>query len=155
MKEFVHDKPFLGRKRPDYRNDELKLIVEFDGYAHYTTAKGVLDDVLKDELYTGSGYRVVRIPYFVQLSTETVKSLFDIDYDFEQKYPPGFVDRKCVLPADFCTLGLKRFLCDFRKLPVSVRKSVLNSLYVKIGELGNSELVVPEHVLLELEKEVA
>lgn len=46
--DWVHDKKVPSIKgssiRPDYRNDDMKLIVEFDGIQHYTK----LDTILKD-----------------------------------------------------------------------------------------------------------
>ena len=33
---WIHNKSYLGRFKPDYRNESTMTIVEFDGYAHYT-----------------------------------------------------------------------------------------------------------------------
>ena len=38
------------RFRPDFRNDELKLIIEFNGYQHYTKSKEIINDKNKKEL---------------------------------------------------------------------------------------------------------
>ena len=57
---FVHDKTFIGKFRPDYRNDDLKLIVEFDGWQHYTSAINILRDYKKDKLEQDAGYKVIR-----------------------------------------------------------------------------------------------
>ena len=35
--------------RPDYRNDELMLIVEFDGEKHYTDPNVIYRDEQKDD----------------------------------------------------------------------------------------------------------
>lgn len=47
---WIHDKCFIDRRRPDYRNDKLKFIVEFNGYQHYTNSKVILNDYDKISL---------------------------------------------------------------------------------------------------------
>ena len=141
--EWIHDKCFLGRNRPDYRNDFYKLMVEFDGYAHYTSSKRIVLDGLKDELYRGNGYKVVHIPYFVQISGKIISKLFSIDVDYVQKYPHGFINSKCVLPADFCHLGIKRFFQDLEAFK-EIKDEILVSLVKKIESLKNRSLVIPD-----------
>jgi len=72
----VNDK--LYRSRPDYRSEKLKLIVEFDGLPHYTKPDIIEKDLKNNELYKNFGYKVIRIPYFVQLTNKAVKTLFDV-----------------------------------------------------------------------------
>ena len=85
INDWIHDKAigeFNGikyRKRPDYRSEELKLIIEFDGLQHYTKPDVIEKDEINTELYKGFVYKVVRIPYFIQLSNKAVKTLFNID----------------------------------------------------------------------------
>lgn len=38
------------RNRPDFRNDELMLIVEFDGDKHYNSFKTQQRDIIKDRV---------------------------------------------------------------------------------------------------------
>ena len=86
---WVHDKIVPNsniKNRPDYRCDELKMIVEFDGYLHYTSMKSILNDYKKDEVYKQMGYKIIRIPYFVQLESRTIKMLFGLDINFEHQY---------------------------------------------------------------------
>ena len=74
--EFIHNKKIPdieSRIRPDYRCDNLKLIVEFDGYKHYTQYDKIITEHLKNKLYKKLGYGVIRIPYFVQLSKDIIK----------------------------------------------------------------------------------
>lgn len=141
--EWIHDKCFLGRNRPDYRNDFYKMIVEFDGYAHYTSTRRIVQDGLKDELYHKNGYKVIHIPYFVQLSEKTISKLFGLNVKYEQKYPHGFIDPKCVLPADFCHLGTKRFFRDLEAFK-EIKDEILVSLVKKIESLKNRSLVIPD-----------
>ena len=75
---WIHDKP-LGkingvtyRSRPDYRCEEHKIIVEFDGILHYSNPEQVLKDKYLTEIYTNLGYKVIRIPYFIQLTNQAM-----------------------------------------------------------------------------------
>ena len=71
------------KSRPDYKSDQLKLIVEFDGYQHYTSAKRILADIKNDNFYIQNGFNVIRIPYFVQMSSIVIKNLFNVDIDIK------------------------------------------------------------------------
>lgn len=53
-----------SRKRPDNRNDDLMLIVEFDGLQHNTDPERIMTDRKNTEIYSNLEYKVVRIPYF-------------------------------------------------------------------------------------------
>lgn len=78
--EWIHNKGItgLGRKiRPDYRCERLKLIVEFDGLPHYRDPERIKVDYENTRLYEGHGYKVIRIPYFIQLSNDVVRQMFD------------------------------------------------------------------------------
>lgn len=50
------------------RSESLKLIVEIDGLPHYQNPIVILKDKEKTKLYEEFGYKVVRIPYFIQLT---------------------------------------------------------------------------------------
>jgi very-short-patch-repair endonuclease len=143
--EFIRDKiiPNSGlRYRPDFRCDELKLIVEFDGPQHYTSARNCLLDIQKDLLYSNLGYRVVRIPNFIQLDTETIKILFDKDIDMELEFPHGFISKNVIPPADYCELGIERFLKEVKKFGPKIQEDISKSLKAKIGEYGTWKAVV-------------
>jgi very-short-patch-repair endonuclease len=130
--EGIHNKKFgKYRFRPDYVSHRHKLVVEFDGYLHYTKAKTVLDDYQKNDIIADSGYKIVRIPYFVQLSENVMSFLFGdhleiLPFDFVE-YSHGFVDESAVLPADFCTLGVKRFENDLQNF-CFISDDILRSL---------------------------
>jgi len=131
--EFIRDKivPNSGIKnRPDFRNDELKLIYEFDGYSHYSDPKVILSDYKKYEVYKNMGYKIIRYPYFIQPEGSN--------------YKHGFIDKKAMLPAYFCELGIKRFLNDMKCAEFNyARRDVINSLYEKETELKDINLVLP------------
>ena len=152
---FIHDRPFIGRFKPDFRNDNLKLIVEFDGDRHYTMAKFILRDALKDKQEEELGYKVVRWPYFVQMTSKTAKMLLGVDYDVKQEYPHGFVDAKCVCPADFCMLGIEKFIADMKKLSKGIQEDIIKSLETKIANarFGWQE-IIPSGLIERIEKEL-
>ena len=145
-KTFVYDKSVPRselRARPDYRCDELMLIVEFDGYRHYTLAKTILADETKDACYIALGYSIVRVPYYVQLSSEVIDALFGLNgRKWEQNYAHGFIDENAPLPADFCSLGVDRFEQDLKRVEC-IRPDIIASLKAKIEILGDVRRVVP------------
>ena len=124
-KDWIHDKA-LGevngkryKMRPDYRSEELKLIIEFDGLQHYTKPDIIEKDIKNDELYKSFGYNVVRIPYFIQLTDKAVKTLFDIDVSEElfDESIPSLSTKGEHSPAYLCPAGVKRMAEEFKKFP--------------------------------------
>ena len=146
--KFVHDKAVPGAgisNRPDYRCDELMLIVEFDGYQHYCQIDTIFKDRLKDSVYTSMGYRIIRIPYFVQLTSDVVAHYFGIsDVDMQVNFPHGFiVDKGEKLPAEFCSLGIARFINELHELHF-LREAIVRSLNLKIAKYcGDKSHVLP------------
>ena len=146
--DWIIDKCLPGyRFRPDYRSESLKLIVEFDGYRHYTSSKQVKADMQRNKLYDNLGYKVVRIPMFIQLTTPIIKQLFNVDVEVNQVYPHGFISdaSTLVLPADFCYIGVQRFMQEL-DLFKSARQEIIDSLLVKVRKLEDPDIVVPPNV---------
>lgn len=124
--DWIHNKAFglhnnvSYKIRPDYRSDSLKLIVEFDGLPHYTDPAVIIKDDKNTNIYKQNGYRVVRIPYFIQLTNEAVEILFGIKVKeplFNVFYPSlGGVEMKHN-PSCLCPEGLKRMAREFKKFP--------------------------------------
>ena len=120
--EWVHDKcvPGLKRKiRPDYRCERLKLIVEFDGLPHYKNPNTIKKDEEKDKIYKDAGYKVVRIPYFIQLTNEVIEKLFGVTVK-EQMFDPtvaslGVCGRNT--PAYCCPAGIDRMARGYKEFP--------------------------------------
>ena len=141
--DFIRDKqvPESGlNKRPDFRNDKLKLIVEFNGDRHYSNNKIQKSDNEKFIRYTEMGYKVVAVPYFVQLSSDIIKLLFDIDIKWTQQYPHGFIDEKAMLPADYNYYGVQRFKYDLKKFNI-ISDNIIKSLETKIKLLGEDNVL--------------
>ena len=138
--------PGLARRfQPDYRSERYKMIVEFDGDQHYCVAKKVLEDVTRDEIFCTAGYRVVRIPYFVQLSGVVISRLFAelvVDQSDFLNFPHGFVADEVVFPANFCEVGIARFESDLAHFDC-IKADILDSLRRAAERLGDWRLVYP------------
>lgn len=128
--DWIHDKmiPNSGRKvRPDWRSESLKIVIEFDGLQHYQNPQQILNDRERTEFYEALGYKVVRIPFFIQLSNSAVKTLFNVDVEQplfdEEKFPSMNIEEKCT-PAFMCPAGIQRMAEAFRHFPVQYRVNV-------------------------------
>ena len=135
------------RLRHDYevKKDGITYVVEFNGDSHYRDANVIFRDWVKYELSTKIGKKVVQIPYFIQLNTETFKIFFDADFEIETTYPHGFVATK-MLPSSFCPIGYERALKDLEMMPSNVNKDVMDSLEIKANKLGNKWVYYTNHV---------
>ena len=151
-KSIIHDERVpgaTGRSRPDYRSEKHKLIVEFDGYYHYTMPRFVLADPERDVMFETLGYTTIRIPYFIQLSAYVVQQLFSTytdDITGYTDFPHGFHAKDVVYPAAFCELGVDRFIRDLRRFPAAA-DDVIRSLHAAIKIKGDRRLVIPSGLL--------
>lgn len=85
------------------------MIVEFDGLPHYQDPAVIIKDDKNTEIYRQNGYKVVRIPYFIQLTNGAVEKLFGVKVNeplFNVSYP------SCLCPE-----GLKRMAREFKDFP--------------------------------------
>ena len=120
----VNDKHY--RSRPDYRSEKLKLIIEFDGLPHYTKPDIIEKDLKNNELYKNFGYKVVRIPYFIQLTNKAVKTLFDVDISeqlFDETISSLGIEGKNT-PAYLCPAGVKRMAEEFKMFPEQYKTNI-------------------------------
>lgn len=128
----VRNKAFPGHRfRPDFRYDENKIVVEFDGYQHYSMSNKVLNDRKRNVIMEECDYKVIRIPYFIQLDDKTSIKLFGMTTNTKYDYPHGFISDVAMLPADFCSIGVERFINDlvvFDHAEEDIRKSLKNHL---------------------------
>lgn len=123
INDWIHDKSTgiieLGRVRPDYRSESLKMIIEFDGLPHYTNPIQIRKDKERTLKYQKYGYKVIRIPYFIQLTKQVVKTLFNVNisYDlFNPNLPSLSITENCS-PAFLCIDGIKRMAEEFHRFP--------------------------------------
>lgn len=97
-------------------------------------------DRAKDSIAVNLGYRIVRIPYWIQLTSETLKYYFGLDANIEQSFEHGFITTK-YFPASFCDLGLSRFIYEICTLPDTVRNDVIISLLEQANKHGMSYVI--------------
>ena len=145
--DWIHDKRIEGvksQRRPDYRSESLKLIVEFDGVQHYTNPLNIAHDYQGTLFYESLGYKVVRIPYFVQLTNKAVKKFFDVDVTeplFDETMPSlGIKERNT--PAFLCPAGIERMAKELKEFPEQYR---VNVDYLK--SLNNERLTGVSYLL--------
>jgi hypothetical protein len=122
---------FERRYRPDFRSERNRLIVEYDGDGHYRSARKIIADQERDAAFAANHYRVVRIPYFVQLTRPVIADLFAVaadDHSDFLQFPQGFIAKTVVMPADFCELGIERFEADLERFNY-IRVEILQSLH--------------------------
>lgn len=134
--DWVHDKAFPNmRIRPDYRSDTLKLIVEFDGLPHFTSRDTYLKDIEKTKKYESEGYKVVRIPLYINLTTKVINTLFGLNLDqvfFDKDISPF---NENFQPNCFCLSGLNRMAKDF----LSIAPEQIQTMMASIKDLSPDE----------------
>lgn len=143
VKDWIHDKTtgiYLDDKkfngRPDYRSEKLKMIIEFDGLPHYKNPDVIINDEFKNAIYKEAGYKVIRIPYFIQLSNDVVEKLFGVKIKeklFDEKIPSlGIKSRNT--PAYLCPMGIRRMAIDFVNISMEQYNININALLKEIKE---------------------
>ena len=86
---------------------------------HYQKTEIIKADFENQKFYEEIGYKVVRIPYFIQLSNNVVKSIFGRNIEeplFDESIPSMGIKGKNT-PAYCCYEGLKRMAREFRQSP--------------------------------------
>ena len=112
---------------------------------HYRSAKKILADEERDRAFVAARYRVVRIPYFVQLTRDVIVNLFDtaaIDQSVFLRFPHGFIAKTVAMPADFCELGVARFEADLVRFSY-IRTEILESLHRACQACGDWRTIYP------------
>lgn len=111
--------------RPDFRSQQLKMIIEFDGLQHYSNPTRIDADKKRDDRLAKMGYKVIRIPFFIQLTRTVIKEMFNVDINndmFQNNIPSFGINLKdnCAesgCPSYLCRKGLIRMANDFTKYP--------------------------------------
>ena len=115
------------RIRPDYRSEALKLVIEFNGLPHYQKPDVIISDYKKYEIYKELGYKVVTIPYFIQLTAEVIYDLFNVQISSELVFPEGYPSLSILnknTPAFLCDLGIKRMAYELNQLPSQCKTNI-------------------------------
>lgn len=114
------------------RIERLSLVVELDTLKLYQSPYLIQKSRDQEAYLVSLGYRVIRIPYWVQLSTDAIFHYFGVSDLLGCDYPSGFyVSRDPCFertPANYSTAGLKLMVSQLRTLPYSVRRQVLRSM---------------------------
>ena len=123
------------RIRPDFRCEELSIIVEFDGVQHYTDPVRIAKDKKNNHIYELMSYSVIRVPYWLSLSDNAIQCLFGVTLNHEMcTFTRSFSDNPDhgagVSTAAFCTSGLNRFKDELRSLPDDLREMVADDLSI-------------------------
>lgn len=140
-------KEIKSKKRPDYRSESLKLIVEFDGLGHYKDPLIIRNDKNAIEYYEKIGYKVVRIPYFIQLTNQAVKELFNICVKeplFDGSIPSLGVKNKNT-PAYLCVAGIERMAKEFVRFPEQFETNKKALLQVDDEYLTGIDLLIKSY----------
>lgn len=128
---FPNDTIHKQYKISSYKVDYLvgnKIVIEFQGYQHFTKSKIAYKDKIREEYIRSKGYDFIEIPYFVQMSKETINHLFSKELDIKRNFPHGFIHPKAVLPCDFCRLGKEKFFDVLHNFPPEVKKECYDSI---------------------------
>jgi hypothetical protein len=141
----------LARFSLDIYFPEDRIAFEYDGPDHYDKVANHERDLRKNQLCLSEGIKLVRWPYYFQLTKDVARYLFPNHYtdnkyqeaikivygasDESQILAPGLHGSKFT-PANFTSLGIKRFISDFTSAPISLRSQVIHSfhLYEKMIE---------------------
>lgn len=120
--EWIYNKgiPHSGlNRRPDYRCEKLKLIIEVDGLPHYQKPDVIRKDEDTTKKYEELGYKVVRIPYFIQLTNEVIYNMFDRIISEPMFNPdiPSIGIKGLNTPAYCCPAGIRRMAKELKKYP--------------------------------------
>jgi hypothetical protein len=136
--KFINNQSF-SRYRADWYSPDLSIIIEFDGYYHYSDSLTQFRDSQKDRLYRSLGLKCIRIPYFVQICTETIKYFFNINFNYSLKYQHGFIDSNALLPANYNELGVIRFRQELSSFPTNICVNILQSLIAKSNTMKGTD----------------
>ena len=151
-KDFIHNRRVPGARggwRAPWRSERLQMIVCWDDWKHYCKAKVISEDMKADGEWNRLGYMIVRIPYFVQLDSRIVEYLFagfTQDLTSFNICQQGFVLPGLIYPADFCEMGLNRFVFDLDRFGL-IRGEIERSLAEAEDILGDAFAVHPPSLI--------
>jgi len=124
-KTWIHDKAFGKRGgksyriRPDFLCEEEKIIIEFDGLQHYTNPLKIRKERENQTIYESFGFKVIRIPYFINLTNDVVREMFGVNVHGNMFDPnlPSMSIKWQNTPAFCCYDGIMRMAEDFKRYP--------------------------------------
>jgi len=121
------------------------------GERHYCNTLKIKADREKNALAAKHGIKVIRFPYWIQLTDETLSHYLGLAARITQNFPHGFITTEWY-PASFCELGIERFMGELESLPPRIRSAVIDSLRARSMEHG-TEYVLPRSLWSLLESD--
>lgn len=154
INDWEHDKSFgvtksgdISRRRPDYISREKRLVIEFDGTLHYTNPLNIIKDEENNKFYENEGYKVIRIPYFIQLTKENVFILFGVEVKCDL-----FPENICSLnpenknsPSFLCYEGIRRMAKEYLRFSKDYKKEIDNLESMNNDRLTGVDILKIEH----------
>jgi hypothetical protein len=106
-----------SRRRWDcaFQGSDCIVAVEYDGERHYINSLKIKADREKNALAAKHGIKVVRFPYWIQLTSETLSHYLGLTAKITQDFPHGFITTEWY-PASFCELGVERFQSELARI---------------------------------------
>lgn len=113
------------------------IVVFVDTAEYYRDAQRIMYRERQQKRLSDAGYKVVRIPFFVQLNRETVQHFFGklISDKYDCDFMSGFYELddynsgpNPYTPANMCSMGWNNFLADVMSLPKKTYNEVMKSL---------------------------
>ena len=142
------------RYRPDIRIECISLIVEFEGIQHFQNVKKIFEDMERQTYLECLGYKVIRIPFYIQLTKDMIKFYFDVDVTEGSEVKSGFysmstdktkLNPNC--PANFSVAGYQRFLNEFQTYPESTKLEIVESLRLQ-QQYNDGVFVLPNLIAM-------
>lgn len=143
---------------PDYmiEYNHKKIIVEFDGFQHYTNGIQVYKDICRKITFNNNDYIFISIPYYYQLTSAIIKYLFKNildnydNNDLSDGFPCGFIHPKATLPCMYCNSGLERFTRELKDLTENGLRQEINDIYTSISSRATL-LNIPSDIIYKIE----
>ena len=144
-----------GTLRIDYAfyiNSKL-VLVEFDGFYHYTQSSVQDRDNRLKEYCAKNDIILITVPYFIQLNNSTkymvfsdvIFSEFIPEVNFITDFAHGFIDSKCILPNDFNIGGVSRMMSElngrYNEIKHEVQSSIINNIKFNVVDYDYSEFI--------------
>lgn len=142
------------RMRADAWVESESLVVYIDTVEDYAAHLRIVHTEGIDACLRDIGYTVVHIPYFVQMSPETVLHYFGRSLDVRCDQPCGFVIGDTAneyVPAAYCSMGWNKFIEQLYSLPDNIRSEIMSSLKLHSEKFGKEMTTITFPLGLECE----
>lgn len=136
--------------QPDYYLPEHNLVIEFQGYHHFSDWRTCYKDAVKRNELDKETIFLIEIPYFIQLDYNNTQALFgkytSNIQDYSYGFPNGFIHPKAMLPGSFCIFGLEYYEDIKGKLDSVTNQEIELSLSNRSTIEGISEDIINPYI---------